>query len=138
MAPFIFYKPTYTDRRYVMSKQYNSFNSHSLLIELAQELEQLNKVLSNSKARAKQPDADLGDSDCVHYDRDMHQFCLEKIIKVVQKIVKKEHPHTRALRILFNKDYEEKMDARSTRIFNRDPQMREMIRLTRKLKSSGF
>ena len=121
-----------------MSKQYNSFNSHSLLIELVRELEQLNKIVYNSKARAKQPDADLGDSDCVHYDRDMHQFCLEKIIKVVQKIVKKEQPHCRALRILFNKDYEKKMSARSTRIFNRDPQMREMIRLTRELKSSGF
>ena len=66
----------------------------------------------------------------------MHQFCLQKIIKLIQKIVKKEHPHTRDLYTLFNKDYEDKMNARSTRIFNRDPEMREMIRLLDKIKIS--
>ena len=118
-----------------MTKPYNSFNSHSLLIDLVQDLDNLNRIVFNSKARADKPDADIGHYDCVHYDRDMHQFCLQKIIKLIQKIVKKEHPHTRDLYTLFNKDYEDKMNARSTRIFNRNPQMREMIRLLDKLKA---
>jgi len=118
-----------------MSKQYNSFNSHSLLVNLVQELEHLNKVVYAAKDRADKPDANVGDYDCVHYERDMHQFCLHNIIKVIQKIVKKEHPHTRDLYTLFSKDYEDKMSARSTRIFNRDPQMRELIRLLDKLKA---
>ncbi len=43
---------------FVMTKPYNSFNSHSLLIDLVQDLDNLNRIVFYSKESTVKPVAD--------------------------------------------------------------------------------